>query len=308
MRVQHLLCLACSVACKALNNVLVGRFWNEVVRVGPNPKFEGADYPDVYMYFVPKTCQHCEKAPCVDVYPTGASRKMEDGTIQIDEEACIGCGACLDACPYRVRYLDDDSNVAKKCTMCHDNIDPETGVPQCVSQCGGNARWYGDLDEGYESFVGTLEADGEWTGERRRMLDSIEPFTDDEVYAFDDSGNGPTGRFILRGQTWYGLDTGRDEVVDATTAPLAEGLAEAAEAARELESKPYELHPFAVEYACGTFGGTADENTVVDGEPVGGPGHTDGLRRDSYVCSHADVASAKLIVSPLVGDGNPFSK
>ena len=74
-------CLACSVACKGLNGVPIGEFWNRVVRVGPNPEYEGADYPDVYMYFLPVTCQHCANPECVTVCPTGASVKTEDGSI-----------------------------------------------------------------------------------------------------------------------------------------------------------------------------------------------------------------------------------
>lgn len=209
-------CLACSVACKALNDVPIGHFWNRVVRVGPNPINEGDDYPNVYMYFLPVTCQHCENAPCVTVCPTGASKKMDDGTVQIDEETCIGCGACLDACPYGVRYLDDDKSVAEKCTMCNQNID-EDGVPQCVSQCSGNARWFGDLDEGYESFVGAYDTDGDRGGERRRMMEFIEEFTEDQVYTLPDEGNKPSFRYILRGHKWYGSDDGVEGSTIATT-------------------------------------------------------------------------------------------
>lgn len=203
-------CLACSVACKALNEVPIGEFWNRVVRVGPNPEYEGADYPDVYMYFLPVTCQHCADPECVHVCPTGASTKDEDGTIQVDKELCIGCGACLDACPYGVRYINADTNVAEKCTMCQQTINEEGGVPQCVSQCGGNARWFGDIEEGYDSFVGALETDGDQTGERRRMMEFIEEFTEDEVYRLPDMGNGPQCAYILRGHTWYGGNGGVD--------------------------------------------------------------------------------------------------
>ncbi len=91
---------------------------------------------------------------CVHVCPTGASTKDEDGTIQIDKELCIGCGACLTPAPTACATSTPTRNVAEKCTMCQQTINEEGGVPQCVSQCGGNARWFGDIEEGYESFEG----------------------------------------------------------------------------------------------------------------------------------------------------------
>lgn len=251
-------CLACSVACKALNNVQIGHFWNKVLRIGPYPNEEEGDYPNVYMYFVPLTCQHCENPQCVEVCPTGAAVKTENGTVQIDPDSCIACGSCLEACPYGVRYIDEEENVAMKCTMCRGNIDPNAGVPQCVSQCSGNARWYGDIDEGLSSFVGTYGPNGDFGGERYRMLDFLEPFDDSEMYALDDKGNRPSFRYILRGHTWHGIDTELDEAVGNHSAPLLESLAEGAAEAKARETEPYALHPFAVEHACGSFGGTAE--------------------------------------------------
>ncbi|MFR7649979.1 MAG: 4Fe-4S dicluster domain-containing protein, partial [Eggerthella lenta] len=112
-------CLACSVACKAVNNVPIGSYWNKVVRVGPNPIPGGSgQYPDVYMYFLPISCQHCENPECVKVCPTEASHVAEDGSIQIDKEKCIGCQFCVMACPYGVRYLNEEEKVVEKCTLC----------------------------------------------------------------------------------------------------------------------------------------------------------------------------------------------
>ncbi len=79
-------CLGCSVACKILNGVPVGSYWNKVLRIGPFPKTEGAKWPDVYTYWLPLQCQHCENPECVKVCPTGASTKREDGTVQVDKE------------------------------------------------------------------------------------------------------------------------------------------------------------------------------------------------------------------------------
>lgn len=185
-------CLGCVVVCKSNNDVAVGEFWNKVVRQGPTPRTEGGNWPDIDMYFIPMTCQHCATPQCVSVCPTGASFKAEDGTIQINKEQCIGCGACLSACPYNCRSMNAELGVAQKCTMCHDQVE-DGGLPQCVTQCGGMARWFGDLDEGIESFEGPR---GEKLG------DFIEDWQDSDLYKLPDSGNGPEGIFILRRMAW----------------------------------------------------------------------------------------------------------
>ena len=123
-------CHACTVACKAINDVPVGRFWNRVLRVGPTPKVGGSgQYPDVEMYFLNVSCQHCADPECIKVCPTGASFKAEDGTVQVDHEACIGCEACLDACPYGVRYMNEDAGFVEKCTLCEQKIEPGRAAP-----------------------------------------------------------------------------------------------------------------------------------------------------------------------------------
>ena len=98
-------CLACAVACKAVNDVPIGSFWNKVLRIGPNASIQGAQDADSYLYFLPVQCQHCADPECVKVCPTGASHKLEDGTVQVDKSKCIGCQFCAMACPYNVRYL-----------------------------------------------------------------------------------------------------------------------------------------------------------------------------------------------------------
>ncbi|MEE0594081.1 MAG: 4Fe-4S dicluster domain-containing protein, partial [Eggerthella lenta] len=92
-------CLACAVACKAVNDVPIGSFWNKVLRIGPNASIQGAQDADSYLYFLPVQCQHCADPECVKVCPTGASHKLEDGTVQVDKSKCIGCQFCAMACP-----------------------------------------------------------------------------------------------------------------------------------------------------------------------------------------------------------------
>jgi DMSO reductase iron-sulfur subunit len=209
-------CLACSVACKVYNNVPIGNYWNKVVRMGPVPK-EGADqFPNVEMYFLPLQCQHCGNPECIEVCPVGATYKREDGVVVIDKDVCIGCQACVSACPYGVRYLDEDQGVVQKCNLCADKLD-EGLLPQCVTQCGGRARYFGDLDEGLDSFEGPAPIDVSSgddfkklnpndyeanVASRAKLLDVVNPFTDDEMYHLNDDGNDPSFVYILRGVTW----------------------------------------------------------------------------------------------------------
>ena len=105
------------------------------------------------MYFLTVQCQHCANPECVKVCPTGASHIAADGTVQIDKEKCIGCQFCAMSCPYGVRYLNEEQRVVEKCTLCEQRI-AQGELPACVAQCGGRARFFGDLDEGLASFEG----------------------------------------------------------------------------------------------------------------------------------------------------------
>ena len=131
-------CLACTVACKAVNNVPVGAFWIKTLRVGPNPIEGGSgDWPDVEMYFLPIQCQHCADPECVKVCPTEALALPADATAEntllglavIDEAQCLafrdtGCRYCYDACPYEAIELTGEganphvSVLADKCNGC----------------------------------------------------------------------------------------------------------------------------------------------------------------------------------------------
>ncbi len=202
-------CLACTVACKAINGVEVGSFWIKTLRIGPNPINEGDTYPNVEMYFLPVQCQHCENPECVKVCPTEASHiDPETGTIQINKEKCIGCQFCAMACPYGVRYLNETEGVVEKCTMCEQRI-TEGLLPQCVAQCGARARFFGDLDNGVENFEGPAHPDDpgcqydEMIKTRVKLKDYVEPFTTDDIHHLTNVGNDPKIMFLLReGRKW----------------------------------------------------------------------------------------------------------
>ncbi len=88
-------CGACMIACKIENNVPEGFFWHNYIY-----KMQGT-FPNVKYEFIPIQCNHCEIAPCVKTCPVEAMYKAEGGLTANDPKKCIGCGACIIACPYQ---------------------------------------------------------------------------------------------------------------------------------------------------------------------------------------------------------------
>ncbi len=188
-------CLACMVGCKMVNDVPIGNYWNKTLRIGPNPKAEGAGPDQVDLYFLTVQCQHCADPECVKVCPTGASHKLEDGTVQVDKEKCIGCQFCAMSCPYGVRYLNEEERVVEKCTLCEQKT-AQGELPMCVDTCVGLARWFGDMGSGdYAQFSGPLG---------KKMGEVVDEFSEEDVHTLPNVGNNPSFRYILRDMTWQG--------------------------------------------------------------------------------------------------------
>jgi tetrathionate reductase subunit B len=154
-------CGRCVVACKEENNVpkepIYFRTWVERYREfdqntvvdSPNGGFDGfpvdeeGHQPD-RAFFVPKLCNACEKSPCEQVCPVGATFKTPDGAVLVDPTYCIGCRYCIQACPYGCRFLNPITKTADKCTFCYHRI--QKGLkPACVDNCPTGARIFGDL-------------------------------------------------------------------------------------------------------------------------------------------------------------------
>ncbi len=133
-------CMACVVACKTENGVAPAHFRTRVVET-----VEG-DFPNLRMELRSELCNHCDNPPCVNNCPTGASYKKDDGTVQINRTKCVGCKACLAACPYDARYMDPDKGYADKCTFCEHRL-KEGKEPACVGTCIGKSRIFGDLSD-----------------------------------------------------------------------------------------------------------------------------------------------------------------
>ena len=187
-------CLACSVACKAVNDVNAGNFWNKTLRIGPNKKTDSYDAIDMDMYYLTVQCQHCADPECVKVCPTEASHIAEDGTVQIDKSKCIGCQFCAMSCPYGVRYLNEEERVVEKCTLCEQKT-AQGELPQCVSQCTGITRYFGDLDKGIDGFRGACNT---------TLKEKVEPYTDADLHHLRNVGNNPSFVYILRRMEWQG--------------------------------------------------------------------------------------------------------
>ena len=144
-------CRACTVACKSENNVPDGVFrtWVRYEEVGT--------YPDTKPRYLPLFCNHCDNPPCVPVCPVMATYKRDDGLVLIDFEDCIGCGYCIQACPYGARHINPTQRTADKCTLCVQRLDAGQ-KPACISTCVGNALTVGDLNDP-ESDVSRLVAE-----------------------------------------------------------------------------------------------------------------------------------------------------
>ena len=156
-------CGRCMIACKTENDVPPEpgfvRTWVEryvihaegeatVTAIEPGVEATGEARPSergiLRTFFVPKLCNHCANAPCVQVCPVGATYTTQDGVVLVDRDYCLGCRYCIQACPYGARFLHPETHTAEKCTFCYHRV-VKGLVPACVEVCPSGARIFGDL-------------------------------------------------------------------------------------------------------------------------------------------------------------------
>lgn len=133
-------CHACTTACKSENEVPLGvtRTYVKAVDVG--------HFPQVRRAYQVTRCNQCADAPCVAACPTAAMFKRSDGIVDFDKSVCIGCKACIAACPYDAIFINPEDHSAEKCNFCAHRID--IGLePACVVVCPVEAILVGDLND-----------------------------------------------------------------------------------------------------------------------------------------------------------------
>jgi phenylacetyl-CoA:acceptor oxidoreductase subunit 1 len=165
-------CRACEKICEETNGAPPGATWRRVSE-------ETDKTASGKRLFIPMSCMHCENPPCVEVCPSKATKRRSDGIVYIDYDHCLGCGACVVACPYNARSIADACSVSyevaesqagtmplgtdligicTKCNFCMDRVDRglaqglRPGIdfeatPMCVNYCISEALNFGDLED-----------------------------------------------------------------------------------------------------------------------------------------------------------------
>lgn len=185
-------CLRCAEACKVENKVPKGdhffRTWVEryiikrenkvtvqLVERGETEYTVPAPAKDTLRsFFVPKLCNHCTNPPCAQVCPVGATFLTEEGVVLVDGGRCIGCGYCIQACPYGARYMHPVKKVADKCTFCYHRV-KKGKPPVCVMVCPTQARVFGDLNSPASPLVRVI---------RMKNIHVLKPYLNTEPKVF----------------------------------------------------------------------------------------------------------------------------
>jgi anaerobic dimethyl sulfoxide reductase subunit B len=133
-------CKSCEVACKQWKGIKAG-----TINLRRVEEVTTGVFPEVKRRFISISCQHCAKAPCIEVCPTRAIVERPDGIVIVNQNECIGCKVCLEACPFGAPQFGEDG-LMQKCDMCLDRM--ENGQsPICAATCPTQALRWGNLED-----------------------------------------------------------------------------------------------------------------------------------------------------------------
>lgn len=136
------------------------------------------DMEDLFVKYLPRTCNHCLNPACVAACPSGAIYKRdEDGVVLISQDQCRGWRACVPACPYKKVFYNWETNKSEKCIFCYPRL--ESGMPTiCADTCVGRLRYMGvllyDMDR-VEEIASTEDPKAIWHGIRSIICDPHDP-------------------------------------------------------------------------------------------------------------------------------------
>ncbi len=150
-------CRGCQVACKQWNNLPATRTAFSGSYENP-PRIEGNTWTrvkfvedmqsggNVRFLFRKTQCMHCTEASCVAVCASGAATRLNNGTVVIDQDKCIGCKNCVVACPFGAVAFDPQTGTSRKCRLCYERVENNM-PPACVKTCPPGALQFGKREE-----------------------------------------------------------------------------------------------------------------------------------------------------------------
>ena len=142
-------CKACQIACQDYKQLPANMFFRQIYDYTGGSftvNNDGTYTQNVYSYPISMACNHCGNPACLENCPAGAIFKDSHGFVAIDEEKCIGCGTCTQACPYHVPVLNEETKKSNKCNGCEERVLAGKS-PICVEACSMRALAFGPYDE-----------------------------------------------------------------------------------------------------------------------------------------------------------------
>jgi tetrathionate reductase subunit B len=153
-------CYNCQIACKDEH---VGNDWTPYAKPQPDTgqfwmnitDMVRGTVPKTKLTYIPRICQHCDDAPCINACKQNAINKRPDGAVIVDPLKCSGRMDCIVSCPYKeLIFFNETLNIAQKCTFCVHLLDRGWKEPRCVEVCPTGALKFGEEEEFKELIAG----------------------------------------------------------------------------------------------------------------------------------------------------------